>query len=442
MEVFASRSPGIDGKIRQFVEDFVVEEVLVDGNRAEVGTGEAKPPRGIGRYLVCLLIKKGCDTLLATRAIAKQLKIGRERIRIAGIKDTKAFTAQHITISRITPEQVSQIEIEDMTLHPLRYDDRKISAQRLLGNQFHILIRAIPHPPQTIRTRLEQIQRELAAIGGLPNFFGHQRFGTIRPITHRVGKYTVKGKLEKAILTYLSEPSSHEHPESRKARQRLQETGDFEEAYRTFPRTLKYECMMLSHLTSRPKDLLGAFRRLPLKLRRLFVQAYQSFLFNRVLSQRIKQRIPLNTAHRGDYVVKLDANGLPTDGRPQVASHSLHSIQKAIAENKMRVAIPLIGFKQNLSGGVQGEIEREILATENLTPKDFKVASMPEIRAPGRLRSVLALVINLSREELSDDSANTSKRAVKLGFLLHRGSYATVLLREFMKPENLIEAGF
>ncbi len=442
MEVHASQSSGIGGRIRQFPEDFIVEEVLVDGTKAEIQTVETNPPTGNGRYLVCLLVKRGWDTLLAARKIAEQLGIDRERIRIAGIKDAKALTAQHVTISRITPEQVSQVKIKGVTLLPIHYSNRKISSKLLLGNQFQTQIRAVPHSSDTVKHQIENIQLELSNLGGLPNFFGHQRFGTIRPITHLVGKYLVRGNLERAALTFLAEPSEREHPESREARRQLHDTGDFKEAHHSFPRFLKYEHMMLSHLAKQPKDFLGAFRRLPLKLRRLFVQAYQSFLFNRFLSQRIRRGIPLNAAQTGDYVVKLDSQGLPTASSRQVKARSLQSVQKALDENRMRIAIPLIGFEQNPSGGVQGEIERELLETESLTPEDFKVFSMPKISAPGGLRTVLAPVINPSIEELTKDWANPSSQTVKLGFVLHRGSYATVLLRELMKPTDVIKAGF
>ncbi len=442
MEVYASRSPGFSGRIRQFPEDFVVEEVLADGTKAEVRPAEIEPPSGCGRYLFCLLVKKDWDMLLAIREVAKHLGIGRERIQIAGIKDAKALTAQHITISRITPEQVSQVKIKDVALHPLYYSSRKLSSKLLFGNQFHISIRAIPHAPDVIKQRVEQVQSDLSNVGGFPNFFGHQRFGTVRPITHLVGRHLVKGDVEKAVLTFLANPSPHEHPESREARQRLQDTEDFREALHIFPSFLKYERLMLSHLARHPRDFLGAFRRLPFKLRRLFVQAYQSFLFNRFLSERIRRGISLTIAQTGDYVIKLDSHGLPTVSFTQVTVQSLQSIQKAVDEDEMRIAIPLIGFEQTRSGGVQGEIEREILETENLTPKAFRIISMPEISGPGGLRTIPTPIINPSIQELSEDQANPSKRALKLSFMLHRGSYATVLLREFMKPQDLIKAGF
>jgi len=442
MEIYATQSLGIGGRIRQFLEDFVVEELLVDGSKAEVSLVETQEPVGVGRYLVCVLVKRDWDTLLAVKMIAKRLGISHKRIRIAGMKDAKALTAQHISLQGVSPQRILQVKIKDITLHPLRFSDGRVFSQLLLGNQFQVVIRAMSHTFSVVEQRVKNVQNELASLEGFPNFYGHQRFGTIRPVTHLVGRFLAKGDLEKATLTFLAQPSIHEHPKSREAREQLWDTRDFEEALRFFPRHLRYERFMLGHLAKQQRDFVGAFRELPLKLRKLFVQAYQSFLFNKFLSERIRRGISLNEAQIGDYAVKLDDHGLPTTEFMQVSASSLQTVKKALNEGKMRVAIPLVGFKQPTSQGVQGEIEKEILETENMNPQDFRISFMPEVSASGELRVILAPTINLSIEEVSRDSGNPSKRKTRLGFTLHRGSYATVLLREFMKPRDLIRAGF
>jgi tRNA pseudouridine13 synthase len=106
------------------------------------------------------------------------------------------------------------------------------------------------------------------------------------------------------------------------------------------------------------------------------------------------------------------------------------------------VAAPLVGPSQPPSKGVEGEIERAILEAENVTPEAFKLSYMPEATAEGRVRAVLNPVWNLLLEEISEDKENEGKQMMKLGFTLNRGSYATVLLREFMKPQDLIQAGY
>lgn len=442
IEAYISQSLGIGGRIRQFTEDFVVEEVLMDGSKAQVSSTEILQPVGGGRYLICVLVKQDWDTFLAIKKVARRLGISPKRIQIAGIKDAKAFTAQHISIRGVTPERVSGVRIKDIALYPLRFSDERVYSQLLLGNQFHITIRTISHSSSVIEKRVKNIQNELSSLGGVPNFFGHQRFGTVRPITHLIGKLLTRRDLERAALTFLAKPSPYEHPESREARQQLQDTQDFVEALRCFPKHLKYERLMLVHLAKQSNDFIGAFRKLPSKLRRLFVHAYQSFLFNKFLSQRLKREVGFNDVQVGDYVVHLDRYGLPTMEFEQATAQSLLTVKKALKKGKMQVAIPLIGFKQYPSEGVQGEIERGILEDENVVPRNFYIPSMPETSAPGRLRTVLAPITDLSVEEASRDSANPPKRKIRLSFTLHRGSYATVLLREFMKPRNLIKAGF
>jgi len=416
IEVYATKPPGISGRIRQFPQDFRVEEILLDGSMAKVEPKDISRPNGRGRYLICLLVKRNWDTLLAVRTIAQQLGMDQERIQIAGIKDANALTAQHISISRATPEQISSVKIKDIALYPLRFSNEKIHSKMLLGNQFHITIRAITQSSVEIEERIGNVQNELENEGGVPNFFGHQRFGTKRAITHLVGRHIVKGEWEKAALTFLAKPSEFEHPESRQARQQLQKTQDFAEAFRNFPPQLQHERMMLSHLSKHPRDFVGAFRKLPTKLCQLFVQAYQSYLFNRFVSERIRRGISLNETQLGDYEMKIDG--------------------------KSCLALPIVGFKQPLSSGAQGENERKILQKENLVPEQFRISIMPKISAAGGLRTALTPLIGLKIEKPIDDEANPNKKTACLNFALKKGSYATIILREFMKPRNPIKAGF
>jgi len=442
IEVYASTASGVGGRIRVFPEDFTVEEALTDGSRAQISPLQPVSLSRRGRYLVCVLVKRNWDTFLAVKAVATQLGVSPERVRIAGIKDAKAVTAQHFSVYGVAPEQVSNVKVRGITVYPLRFSDQKVHSNLLLGNHFHSQIRAITHSPSVIRERLIEVQSQLRGLGGLPNFFGHQRFGTVRPITHTVGKCLVQGELEEAALCFLAQHSEHEHPESREARQRLLQTQNFKEALRYFPRKLQHERLMLVHLAKRPGDFAGAFRRLPIKLRQLFVQAYQSYLFNKFLSQRMRRGVSLSEAQMGDYMVKVDSGGLPAKDFTQVASSSIRDVKRALSRGEVRLALPVIGFKQPASGGVQGELEREILEAESVAPPDFRVGHMPETSAPGGLRAALTSIANLSIEEPVRDHANTSKRTVSLNFMLQRGSYATVLLREFMKPRNPIKAGF
>ena len=443
IETYATQSPGIGGRIRQLLDDFVVEELLVDGSVAEVSPPvETWEPAGDGRYLICVLVKRRWDTFLAVRQVAQRLRISQKRIRFAGIKDTKAFTAQHISLQSVSPNRVSEVKIKDIALYPQRFSRDRIYSQLIQGNRFHITVRGIDHPVSVIEERTKNVQDEIESIGGVPNFFGHQRFGTIRPNTHQVGKHLTRGDAEKAALIFLAEPSIHEHPEAKEARQQLQDTLDYEEALNSFPRFLRYERFMLGHLAKYPNDFVGAFRELPRRLRKLFVQGYQSYLFNRFLSERMRRGIPLDEPQIGDYTIRLDEHGLPTEEYDQATETNLQTIERSVKKGKLCVAVPLIGPDQPPSKGIQGEIEQEILESENVTPEKFQLSFMPEATAEGRVRAILNPVRNLLQEEISEDKENAGRQMMKLGFTLNRGSYATVLLREFMKPRDLINAGF
>lgn len=442
IETFVTKSRGIGGVIRQMPEDFMVEEVLVDGSRAELKPKLRGQVTGEGRYLICLLVKRDWDTLLAARKIAKQLGISERRVRIAGIKDKKALTAQHISIENINLRQLRRIRVDDIHVYPLRYSPNMIFPHMSFGNTFHIAVRNISHSNAVLQERMSDMVNELRVLGGIPNFFGHQRFGTIRPITHLVGKALAHDDLETAALLFLAKSSPYEHPQSREARQRLQETRDFKEVINVFPRWLLYERLMLAHLVKHPKNFVGAFRRLPRRLCRLFLQAYQSYIFNRFLSQRLLRKIPINEPQLGDYVVKTDSHGLPIRSYIKATHETLEDLRKKVKKSEMYVAIPLIGFKQTSSEGLQGEIEHSILESEKITQANFYVSSAPEMSAAGELRATMTPIINLNADKPVKDESNLRKKELRISFTLHRGCYATVVLREFMKPRNMIKAGF
>jgi tRNA pseudouridine13 synthase len=447
IEVYATETTGVGGVIRKSVDDFVVEEVLVDGSKAKIEKAVENRVLGAStskqRYLLCVLVKRNWDTFIALRNIAKQLDISQRQVQIAGIKDAKAVTAQHITVENCSIEDVSKLNVKDIEVSAVGYVRDALSPYYLLGNNFTIRIKAIKRSESTIEKRITETARALDAIGGIPNFFGHQRFGTTRAITHLVGKAIVEGDFEEAAMLFLAKPSVHEHPSSRKARTELQSTRNFKQALQNFPKQLRYERLMLIHLVEKPDDFVGAFRRLPIKLQPLFVQAYQSYLFNRFLSERIKNGFSLNKAEVGDYVVNVERSGLPMFNTARVAgAENLSEANKLIKAGRMRIALPLIGIKQRLSQGAMRQIERQVLKEESVKPENFKVDAVPRISRRGGLRAIVTPVKNFKLHGVSACAANQRKRQADLSFMLLRGSYATVLLREIMKPSNPIKAGF
>ena len=141
---------------------------------------------------------------------------------------------------------------------------------------------------------------------------------------------------------------------------------------------------------------------------------------------------------RGDYVIEIGANGLPANRFTKVKGGNLQSISSEVEKGRMSLALPIVGFNQKLSDGIQGEIEREILEEENIQPQEFHIKWMPELSVRGGLRKALASVMNFRFETRPADEGT----AANFRFNLHKGSYATVVLREFIKPEDPVSSGF
>jgi len=445
INVYATQTSGVGGRIRGVTQDFQVEELLVDGSKAPI-TPTQKTTSTLGaslerqRHLLCVLVKQNWDTFLATKNVASQLDLGQNSIQIAGIKDAKAVTAQYVTIENLTMEDISKVNIKGINIHPVGYLRNPLSVFYLLGNHFKIKITNITQDPAIVNKQVNQTINEVTQLGGIPNFYGHQRFGTTRPITHLVGKAILEGNFEKAALLFLANPSPHEHYESKQARTELQQTRDFKAALEHYPKQLRYERIMLKYLNEKPNEFIKAFNVLPLKLQALFIQAYQSYLFNHFLSKRIKAGLPLNKVEVGDFVVRVERTGLPMVNMSQtVTTQNQTKINEALSSGKMRLALPIVGFKQKLSNGPMGELEQCILQQEKVNLNSFHITDNSNMSNKGSLRTALTPVQNFKPPIISKQD---NELTTLLEFTLLRGCYATVLLREIIKPQNPITAGF
>jgi tRNA pseudouridine13 synthase len=199
---------------------------------------------------------------------------------------------------------------------------------------------------------------------------------------------------------------------------------------------------MLSHLVDKPDDFVGAFQELPVKLQELFVQAHQSYLFNRFLSERVKQGYSLNKAEVGDYAVGVERSGLPFISMSKIVTvETVAEVNEQIKAGKMRVALPIVGVKQKLSQGVMGQMEKEVLEEEEIKMENLRINALSRIGGKGGLRTAVTPIRDFKLQNVSANAGGKGYKA-ELSFMLLRGSYATVLLREIMKPSNLITAGF
>ena len=219
LRVYSTDTPNIGGLIKQSTEDFMVEEMLKDGSIATFQQITPQKIVGKGKFTTCIMTKNGRDTMLTVREISARLGIHPRWVAVGGIKDKNAVTSQFMSIKSIPPNRILKLNMAGVAVYPLRFSREAMDSSQLLGNRFTIKIRelkgTVEEVTETVKTALNQIENN----GGVPNFFGHQRFGTVRPISHITGRFMVTGNFEGAVMAYLSAHSEKEQQRTREARQ-------------------------------------------------------------------------------------------------------------------------------------------------------------------------------------------------------------------------------
>jgi tRNA pseudouridine13 synthase len=378
---FYTKGKGIGGRIKQRIEDFKVEEIP----KKVFPLHDLMKRKDDNKYTVFWMEKFNWDTQGALMALAYQLRVYANVFSIAGTKDKRAVTKQRVSTD-LSTSRLKNVRVKDIKLYNFS-KGRKLELGDLDGNDFEIILRDIDLEKDEIEKRLIVLSKELE--NGMPNYFGPQRFGITRPITDVVGKEIVKGDLENAMRIYLCKVFPDEAEESKEARKILDKHWNkkgFTKALELYPNRLKYERLIISHLAEHPKDFEGAFGKIPKRLRKIFPNAVQSRIFNRILK-------------------KVG----PVDGE-----------------------IPIVGFdtvlgRNNLSG-----LLRKILKDEDLEISDFKIKSLRDMKCSGGFRKA-KLIIKDFKWEIGEDEFNEGKRKVTFNFILPSGSYATIVLNEIMK---------
>ncbi len=400
-----SEKPGIGGKIKVLPEDFVV----IEDPLPQIFEGR--------KHAIFLLKKRNWDTMAVIKEIAKRAGISHRDIGFAGTKDRHAVTYQYISVPAGAKEKVESLQIRDVELRFVSYG-RFIKLGHLLGNRFRIIIRDVDG---CAFDRTKEIIRELREKGGFPNYFGYQRFGERRVVNHLIGKLLLQGEFDEAARLFLGYADGS--MEGDEARKNFWETEDVDRALEEFPRFLRYERTLL-YTYKKTGSWKKAFLSLPLPIMRIFIHAYQSYLFNRYLSRRIEE-LPLNEPLVGDIVVQVKG-GIPYRDRTyRVTETNLNFVREKVKRGEAMVSGPLFGFAMRRAKGIPGELEEEILEGEGITLDAFKKLPKP-MAEPGGRRELLIRPIGLTYGYLPETG-------MCFRFFLPKGVYATSVLREIMK---------
>ena len=402
---YASDAGGIGGRLRATAEDFLVEEIPLERKQTN------------GPFLICKLTKKNWELQHAVKEIAKRLGISHRRIGWAGTKDRNAVTTQWISLYNVPPEQVAALYLKDITLELIRQSNEGLSLGDLQGNHFDIVIR--DPGPADLADRVQNVSETAAA--GVPNYFGLQRFGAIRPVTHRVGEWILRGDYERAVLTYVGMEFPGEPDEMKAIRSAFSASRDPVPALHALPVQMNYERAMLHHLAERPGDYAGALQVLPPKLLSMFVSAFQSYLFNLALSRRIEDGYALDDPQPGDRL--LFANGR-TD---TVTGANTGAVKIHLKRGRCAISLFMPG-KEKFEAKTPGEQATEaFLAEYRISPEDFARASVfVRTKYEGAWRPVVLR---------TDIQSALEGGNLRLKFTLPPGHYATTVCREFMKAD-------
>lgn len=336
-------------KLKQLPEDFIVTEIsLIEKEKSTQG-----------KYLYFWMSKKGKNTIDVVQELAKVLRIKEKQIGFAGSKDKHAVTKQLISFAGVSKVNVEKIKINDVSLEFYGSGSKPISLGDLEGNNFEIVIRNLES---------EKIEK----ISVVENYFDEQRFSE-RNV--EIGRCLIKKDFAKAA--------------------KLIEDRKIEE-----------------YLERKPKDFVGAIKFLPVRLLRMYVNAYQSYLWNKTVALylekngKVLKKVPYS---QGELVFVSN----PDDFKD--------------------LTIPLIGFGYETFPymQVQGIIE-EMMAEEQLSYSDFIIKQIPELTLEGELRNVFVEVKDLNIGRKNKDELHPGKKKVKVSFTLPKGSYATMAVRRMV----------
>ncbi|MDQ7037657.1 MAG: tRNA pseudouridine(13) synthase TruD [Aquificota bacterium] len=371
-------------RIKDSPEDFFVKEIR---------TLDLKDS---GEFAYFLLRKKNMTTNEAVREVSKILGVKPSDIGYAGLKDKRAVTEQYLSVKR--PRRVREVEDENLSLRFLGYGDRPIRLGDLEGNYFRIRVLLTSRRE---RARLEE-GFDLVKRFGFENYFGEQRFGSVKHAEEFIIKHLIRHDYESAMREYLTSLGDR-----RLKKQLLKAWRDWDRFLELMPKGSHYEVEVVKALR-RGVSFKRAFLILPASVRLMFSFAYQSYLWNRYLTTFVVRYFPHCSVPflkwRLAFITRID---------------------ESVFEEIKHLEIPFLGREVKPENPKVDLIIRDVLEDEGLTPGVLKAERIGMRIFTDGVRKAFVFPRDLTLEEVGD------KYAV-LSFVLPPGSYATVLIRKIL----------
>lgn len=404
IECYCTSFAGTGGSIKQGSEGFMVSELVNESLDISLSYNENH------RYPLYILEKRDIDSNHALFEIERELHM---RFRVMGIKDAKAVTTQYAGMERVMRNPPAELKSRHTRLTLKGFTKHPLQKKFLAGNKFEIRI---------YNVRSSDLSGFVPHIGKVGNFYGLQRFGSERLVTHLIGREIVKRNFIQAVELLLCHTTEFDTQMSREIRNKCVDPSNYRQVLKMLPRGMDIERQVLSALVA-GRDTIAALRAVPITIRRLFVQAYQAYIFNRCLSRAVMEGEDLLQPQTEDLCFEME--GPATFGR--IIKYNPSS------KTKLVPAIRMAGYTFQPGKGRFENITRAIMQEEEeVSAKDFYIKEMQELSHQGGFRQAPLWCTDFRYE----------RDPLTVSFKLPKGSYATTLLREIIKPDDPIRSGF
>lgn len=401
--------PGVGGVIKQRPEDFLVEELPL------------YEPCGSGEHIYMLIQKRNLSTFDLVQILARHFGVPKNAIGYAGLKDKVAVTQQVMSVHVPGRTHADFPSIRHERLEVLWADmhANKLRVGHLRGNGFSIRIRNV-EPTAVLRARrtLERLAQT-----GVPNRIGEQRFGHLAN-NHLIGRALLASDFKRAADELLGE-----HPQARESEHESRAAygrGEYQRALEAMPHHRRAERRVLAAL-ARGAQHKGAMLGLEEATRKFYLTALQSAAFNAVLDTRMESRT-FDRLILGDLAFKHENRAVFSVDDGVLADETTTARLKAL---EISPSGPMWGSSMMRAAGEVDAIERAALERFGVTPEmidgfDARCRHLLE----GQRRPLRVPLWNPDVEGGVDEHG----AFVRVAFELPRGSFATVVLREIMKP--------